>query len=528
MHNSIISSERLIELSRDFVDDVINNKKIMITKEHYYVFALSNFIATKEYFLKKKITGRRTQVVFNENDSSDLLPMVVAFYDNIKSRNKYFKEPTPSEALSKIVAIPNNLSIKEYLALYFFNELRNLLAHPGNYVIKEENNERILLLKGQFGNIIIPVELFDFVAFYMNSYIDDIDPVDIFENYRKYKNSSDSKRYYKFESKSAVKNTVDLLAKAKMLTKQKKLTLEKGKSLSGSATDINYSTLSAKEKYLANLVEDLKDSYGDEADQIIKIINFYWEDAMLDEKTFNYLLHLDIVFRIEKRLTCIKIDKSVKSIKAILRIDKKAAALYSHSIILFSNRKEPTETNSQKVFSDIKKIEKKLLAIDVKKPDNLSDEEKKSILQQYRVITKALLTQLENLIRINEHKYRNSIFHNNIDFNFSTEEIHFWNQKDNTNPQDVHTFDFIKKPAIYNLELKNIEDFNIDIGNITFMELYEILNQYNNEIIDPTDFISKLFSINQIKNGLFKWNMTIDDFLTNIDEFIKELSAGQK
>ena len=135
-----------------------------------------------------------------------------------------------------------------------------------------------------------------------------------------------------------------------------------------------------------------------------------------------------------------------------------------------------------------------------------------------------MLEELPNLIRINEHKYRNSIFHNNV--KFRNGKIHFWNQKDNTNISDIHTFDIFKTPETYNLELKEIEEFNINIGEITIAELLDILSQYY-DMDTVNEMIGKLWNINQFDNELLRWDMSINDFICNLSKKIKELTFGK-
>jgi len=132
-----------------------------------------------------------------------------------------------------------------------------------------------------------------------------------------------------------------------------------------------------------------------------------------------------------------------------------------------------------------------------------------------------ILEELPNLIRIDEHKYRNSIFHNNIKFENS--RIHFWNQKDNTNSNDIHTFDIYQTPETYNSELKSIENYNMNVGEITIHELYNILSHYYKKD-DVNELIGKLWNINLFDNELLKWNMSIYDLIDNINKKIKELS----
>ena len=181
MYDDIIMSDKLITLSRDFVDDVMGDKIIIIRKEHYYLFAISNFIATKEYFLKKISEKGRSKVIFDYDKNNDILPMIIEFYNSIKINNQHFTEPSITFVKNKINIIPNGIySDDEYMALYFFHEIRNSLSHAGNYVIKRENNKTVVCINNLIN---IPLELFDFIAFYINSYFDGVDVNEIFQNY---------------------------------------------------------------------------------------------------------------------------------------------------------------------------------------------------------------------------------------------------------------------------------------------------------------------------------------------------------
>ena len=115
------------------------------------------------------------------------------------------------------------------------------------------------------------------------------------------------------------------------------------------------------------------------------------------------------------------------------------------------------------------------------------------------------------------------IFHNNI--NFEGNKLHFWNQKDNTNHNDIHTFDIYKTKEAYNSELKSIENYNWNVGEITIEELFSIFNQYyDTDIVN--EMTGKLWNINQFDNELLKWNMSIYEFLDNINKKIQEFQRG--
>ena len=151
METTILTPERFITLSREYVDDMMDGRNIRITKEHYYIFAISNFIATKEYFLKKN--NKEKICVFDYNE--DILAMMVEFYNDIKSKNKGLIEQPIDEIKKKITINQAPSYSKEedektdYQALYLFNEIRNSLSHPGNYTIKEINGDPLVTIKTQ-------------------------------------------------------------------------------------------------------------------------------------------------------------------------------------------------------------------------------------------------------------------------------------------------------------------------------------------------------------------------------------------
>ena len=505
MNDSQMTSEKFITLSREYVDDVMGDRQIRMRKEHYYIFAISNFIATKEYFLKTNV--RQKTVIFNRTDNINILPMIVEFYRTIKSMNKGFPIPSIQSVKRQIIIIPSSIyDDEEYLALYFFHQIRNSLSHFGNYEIKEKNGEHIVSITNVRLNVIdIPVELFDFVAFYINSYNTGIDAVDdIFENYLIYKESKDNKKYYKYESKNSIQKIANLLSKTQIRIKQKTKTLTKNKG--GSVSN----------KYLDEVIDEFIDNYGKTANEIlIKIDN----SKISDKEKLEILLELNIQYRAEKRLTSKKIDNCIENIETTLKLDRKSASLYSHSTVLFANRKEPDDTNAQTVLSFINRVKNDIMSIEIGDLEKLDNNSRKEILEKYKQSIESLLKGLPNLIRINEHKYRNSIFHNNI--KFENQQIHFWNQKDNNNPDDIHTFDIYKTKEAYNSELKSIENYNWNVGELTIEELFSIFNQYyDTDIVN--EMTGKLWNINQFDNELLKWNMSIYKFLDNINKKIQE------
>ena len=506
MNDSKITSEKFIALSREYVDDVMENRKIKVRKEHYYIFAISNFIATKEHFLKKNI--RRKECIFNRIDNINVLPMIVEFYNSIKSKNKSFKEPSIQEIKNKIKIIPDDeYDDEEYLSLYMFQEIRDTLSHAGNYEIKEKNGEYIVSITNNNLNIIdIPIELFDFIAFYINSYNNNTEVEEIFHNYLIYKQSKDNEKYYKYESKSAIDKIVELLSKTKIRIKQKSNTLTKSRGASNS------------EEYIEEVLAEFIYNYGAQSDEILDKLR---KANMSKEVQLEFLLQFNIHNRATKRLTNIKIEQCIKNIESILKLDRKSASLYSHSIILFTNREEPSNTNAQSILSSVNKIKSEILSIKIDILEKLDNNDIKKILVEYKQAVQKILEELPNLIRIDEHKYRNSIVHNNI--KFENPRIHFWNQKDNTNANDIHTFDIYQTPETYNSELKSIENYNLNVGEITIYELFKILSHYYQKD-EVNELIGKLWNINQFDNELLKWNMSIYDLFDNIDKKIKELS----
>ena len=512
MDENKITSERFISLSREYVDDVMEDRKIRIRKEHYYIFAISNFIATKEYFLKKKIDRSGTRIIFDIANDIDILPMIVEFYNIIRSKNKNFQDTPMVKVMEKIEIIPyGEYTDYEYRALYFFHEIRNALSHAGNYEIKEKSGECIVSIKNINSNEIdISMELFDFIAFYINSYNTGTDVEDIFENYLIYKQSKDNKKYYRFESENAINKIAQLLSKTKIYLKKKEHNLTR--NISGSN----------RKEYIDEILDEFRCNYGEESYIIFNKI----ENANIsDEQKLELIIELNLVFRASKRISSVKIDKCIENIKSMLRLDRKSASLYSHSIILFANRKEPDDTNAQRVKNSINQIRRDILSINIENTEKLDNAKKKEVIEKYKQAIENMLEELPNLIRINEHRYRNSIFHNNVKFEIG--KIHFWNQKDNTNPSDIHTFDIFKVPQIYNSELKSIECNNINVGEITIAELFDILSQYY-EIDEVNETIGKLWMVNQFDNELLKWNMSINDFLCNLTQKIKELSFGRQ
>jgi len=506
MNDSKITSEKFIALSREYVDDVMEDRKIKVRKEHYYIFAISNFIATKEHFLKKNI--RRKECIFNRIDNINVLPMIVEFYNSIKSKNKSFKEPSVQEIKKKIKIIPDGeYDDEEYLSLYMFQEIRNALSHAGNYYIKEKNGEYIVCITNDNSNIIdIPIELFDFIAFYINSYNNNTEVEEIFYNYLIYKQSKDNEKYYKYESKSAIDKIVDLLSKTQIRIKQKSNSLTKNRSGSNS------------EEYIEEVLAEFIYNYGEQSDEILDKLR---KAKISKEEQLDFLLQFNIHNRANKRLANIKIEQCIENIKSMLKLDRKSASLYSHSVILFTNREEPSNTNAQEILSSVNKIKKEILSIKIDDIEQIDNAGRKKILVDYKQVMIKILEELPNLIRIDEHKYRNSIFHNNIKFENS--RIHFWNQKDNTNSNDIHTFDIYQTPETYNSELKSIENYNMNVGEITIHELYNILSHYYKKD-DVNELIGKIWNINLFDNELLKWNMSIYDLIDDINKKIKELS----
>ncbi len=519
MNNDRITSERFITLSREYADDIMGERRIKIKKEHYYIFAISNFIATKEYFMKKRINQRRTINIFDRTNNNNILEMMVEFYKKIKSNNS-FREPPLTDIRRSIIIYPDNdytdkEAKKYYSALFLFNEIRNSLSHAGNYVIKEINNERIVSIKTTNLNTIdVPVELFDFVAFYINLYINGTDnPEVIFQNYLIYKQSKDNKKYYNFESDNATNRIAKLVAKTKNRINKKTYTNTK--------TITRNRNGSSSKEYIDVVIDEFIDDYGYNSIEILRELE---KANISDEEIMDILTEYSIIARANKRLSSIKIDKCINNIEEMLTLDRKSSSLYSHSIILFTNRPEPRNTNAQEVEHNIKKIIKNdFLSIEINDIEKLNNRQKKKIIKKYKNAMEKLLIELPNLIRINEHKYRNSIFHNNL--RFSNGEIHFWNQKDNTNINDIHTFDIFKTPKIYNLELKNIENFNMDVGEISISELFYILEQFNNQ--DEIDKMqAKLWNVNHFDYGLLNWNKSINSFIDNLNKKLKEYSYG--
>lgn len=510
MNDSQMTSEKFITLSREYVDDVMGDRKIRITKEHYYIFAISNFIATKEHFLKKN--NNSNKVIFNRIDNINILPMIVEFYNSIKSKNKGFTVPSIQSAKDTIIIIPSGIyDDEEYLALYIFNDIRNALSHFGNYEIIENNGEYTMFIKTKnFSTISIPIELFDFIAFYINSYNEGKDAVDdIFENYLIYKESKDNKKYYKYESKNAINKIVNLLAKTQIRIKQKTQTLTKNKG--------GYDS----HEHIDEVLDEFIYNYGEKTSN--EILNKIRKAKLSEEQMLEILVELNIRFRAEKRLTNKKIDNCIENLEEILKLDRKSTSLYSHSIILFTHRKEPDKKNAQEVLSLVNRIKNDIMSIEIGSLEKLDNNDRKEILEKYKQSIENLLKELPNLIRINEHKYRNSIVHNNI--NFEGNKLHFWDQKDNTNPNENHKFDIYKTKEAYNSELKSIENYNWNVGEMTIEELFSIFNQYyDTDIVN--EMTGKLWNINQFDNELLKWNMSIYEFLDNINKKIQEFQRG--
>lgn len=522
MNNSKLNPEKFIELSREYVDDVMGDRKIKIKKEHYYIYAISNFIATKEYFLKTKIEKQENgkskhKHVFDIEKNKAILYMIIEFYDMVKGKNKYFKETSLEKMKKDVIIMPENyfLKIKDteggldekltYEALYLFKNVRNALSHSDNYTIKEVNDENIISINNKELNINIPVELFDFISFYINSYYEGTSMDEIMQNYIIYKNSKENKKYYNFESKNAMNKITKLLAKTQARIKKNTLTLTRNRSGSNS---INY---------LEETINEFIDNYGEYAYQALDKIN----NANISEREkLELLVESNIIFRTNLRLTKIKIDECSSNLNSMLKLDRRLSSLYSHSIILFTNRKEPSRTNVKDINNIFKKIKRKLLSIDINNIEKLDNERKKEILNNYKQVMIKILEELPNLIRIEEHRYRNSVLHNNL--KFENKKLYFWNQKDNTNPNDDHTYDIRIKPEIYNLELKNIEDFNMNIGELPIMLLFRILEEHN--LDKENEMMIKLWNINQFDNGILRQDITINEFINNIDNVIKKIS----
>ncbi len=512
METTILTPERFITLSREYVDDMMDGRNIRVTKEHYYIFAISNFIATKEYFLKKN--NKEKICVFDYNE--DILAMMVEFYNDIKSKNKGLIEQPIDEIKKKITINQAPSYSKEedektdYQALYLFNEIRNSLSHPGNYTIKEINGDPLATIKTQnLGIFSIPIDLFDFIAFYINSHNHEENNDTILSNYLIYKASQNNRKYYSFESKNAINRITKLLSKTQVRVNHKVKVLTR--TMSGSNS----------REYKEQVLDDFMYNYGEEADKMLDKIR---NAKITDKAKLEYLVELNLIYRANERLTNVKIDKCIANIESMLKLDKKSTSLYSHSIILFSNRKEPENTNAETVKSDIKKIITSIKSIELKESTEMDDNTKKEILEKYKQAIERLYTKLPDLIRIDEHQYRNSVFHSNV--KFENENIIFWNQKDNTVQNDIHTFEIEQTPEEYNIELKNIEEYNINVGKITLEGLFNIMGHYFKE--EANEIIGKLWDINYIDVDLLKWNMTIDDFLENINKKLDDLSRGSK
>ena len=60
---------------------------------------------------------------------------------------------------------------------------------------------------------------------------------------------------------------------------------------------------------------------------------------------------------------------------------------------------------------------------------------------------------------------------------------------------------------------------------MTIEELFSIFNQYyDTDIVN--EMTGKLWNINQFDNELLKWNMSIYEFLDNINKKIQEFQRG--
>lgn len=507
MNDSILTPDKLIKLSREYLDDVMKSRKLRVKKEHYYIYSLSNFIATKEYFLKKKTDHGRVKHIFNIDDNSNVLPMILEFYNSVRIKNKNYKTPS-------IVDIKNIIEIKPYddtladdyyRALYFFCEIRNSLSHAGNYTFEEKHGECIVSIRSiDSTKIEIPIELFDFVAFYVNSYVNSMNEEDVLKNYMIYKQSKDNKKYYSFESRNATDRIIKILAKTKSRIYHMEHSLSKNKGGSCSSNNV------------LEVLQELRYNYGNNINRILSKI----ESADIDDDNkLDLLFQLELSLRADARITSNKIEKCVKNIESMLRLDKKSSSLYSHSVILFTNKAEPKNTNAQAIINAINKIQGEIKSIEIK---NNTLEEKSIFIKRYKQVIERILDELPDLMRINEHKYRNAVFHNNI--KIVDGKILFWNQKDNVNSDDVHTFEIEKTPEMYDLELKGIEEYNVNVGEITIEELFNILCQYC-DLDVVYELIGKLWSINQIDNNLIYWNMSINDLLYNISNMEKLLES---
>lgn len=177
--------KKLIELSRELVENLFNGNKQKLGKEHFFMFSVSKFVLLKEKIVKKDSINN--SLYFNNVKNRNYIPVILSFAEEIKKNGTYQRNQT------EIILEDNNEKSQELdEALWIFNKVRDSLVH-GKYTIDLENN--CLLINNDHSTDVynayklvcsIPIQLINSISFYIEKVNEIKDEDDLSIEYRNY------------------------------------------------------------------------------------------------------------------------------------------------------------------------------------------------------------------------------------------------------------------------------------------------------------------------------------------------------
>lgn len=127
---------KIKRLARELVEAELNNTYQMLTKEHYFMFAISKFVLIKEKILKKD--SQNNILHFDSDKNKGIIPEIQKIANEIKKHGTYVRHSTLIDVTGFLA---NDENFKDDLWIY--NKMRDSFMH-GHYEIDADNNEIII------------------------------------------------------------------------------------------------------------------------------------------------------------------------------------------------------------------------------------------------------------------------------------------------------------------------------------------------------------------------------------------------